>query len=152
MCSLAPRHPSRQVPTASPTMQSDWHARASDSSYSPHRVGIRPISFAGVSQGVGYEAHAGTLSGGANVVACAGCSEGLLVTNITQSSSVTVSGVVGRNKPQWIALYYVNPDDQIINGLQRLVSVSVNGDAPVILKRRTTAVNVTMSIPFEAYL
>ncbi|KAJ7931037.1 Arabinanase/levansucrase/invertase [Mycena leptocephala] len=106
----------------------------------------------GFPQGVGYEAQAGTLSGGASVVACAGCSEGLLVTNITQSSTVTVSGVLGRNKPQWIALYYVNPDDQIINGLQRLVSVSVNGGTPVILKQRTTAVNVTMSIPFEAYL
>ncbi|KAJ7661857.1 glycosyl hydrolase [Mycena rosella] len=106
----------------------------------------------GFPQGVGYEAQAGTLSGGASVVACAGCSEGLLVTNITRSSSVTVSGVFGRNKPQWIALYYVNPDDQIINGLQRLVSVSINGGAPVILKQRTTAVNVTMSIPFEVYL
>ncbi|KAJ6533150.1 glycosyl hydrolase [Mycena capillaripes] len=106
----------------------------------------------GFPQGVGYEAQAGTLSGGASVVACAGCSEGLLVTNITQSSSVTVSGVLGRNKPQWIALYYVNPDDQLINGLQRLVSVSINGGAPVILKQRTTAVNVTMSIPFEAHL
>jgi hypothetical protein len=30
--------------------------------------------------------------------------------------------------------------------------VSVNGGTPVILKQRTTAVNVTMSIPFEAYL
>jgi hypothetical protein len=30
--------------------------------------------------------------------------------------------------------------------------VSINGGAPVILKQRTTAVNVTMSIPFEAYL
>ncbi|KAJ7813922.1 glycosyl hydrolase [Mycena olivaceomarginata] len=108
-------------------------------------------------QGVGYEAQAGTLTGGASVIACAGCSEGLLVANITQSSSVTVSGVLGQNKPQWIALYYVNPDDQslflvFINGLQRLVSVSINGGAPVILKQRTTAVNVTMSISFEAYL
>ncbi|KAJ7830636.1 glycosyl hydrolase [Mycena olivaceomarginata] len=106
----------------------------------------------GFPQGVGYEAQAGTLTGGASVIACAGCSEGLLVTNITQSSSVTVSGVLGQNKPQWIALYYVNPDDQIINGLQRLVNVSINGGTPVILKQRTTAVNVTMSIPFEAYL
>jgi hypothetical protein len=37
----------------------------------------------GFPQGVGYEAQAGTLSGGASVVACAGCSEGLLVTNST---------------------------------------------------------------------
>ncbi|KAJ6611572.1 Arabinanase/levansucrase/invertase [Mycena sp. CBHHK59/15] len=106
----------------------------------------------GFPQGVGYEAQAGTLRGGASVVACAGCSEGLVVTNIARSSSVIVSGVFGRNKPQWIALHYVNPDDQIISGLQRLVSVSINGGAPVILKQRTTAANVTMSIPFEAYL
>jgi hypothetical protein len=37
----------------------------------------------GFPQGVAYEAQAGTLSGGASVVACAGCSEGLLVTNST---------------------------------------------------------------------
>ncbi|KAJ6611375.1 glycosyl hydrolase, partial [Mycena sp. CBHHK59/15] len=67
----------------------------------------------GFPQGVGYEAQAGTLSGGASVVACTGCSEGLVVTNITRSSSVIVSGVFGRNKPQWIALYYVNPDDRV---------------------------------------
>jgi hypothetical protein len=35
----------------------------------------------GFPQGVGYEAQAGTLTGGASVIACAGCSEGLLVTN-----------------------------------------------------------------------
>ncbi|KAJ7046060.1 glycosyl hydrolase [Mycena alexandri] len=106
----------------------------------------------GFPEGVGYEAQDGTLTGGANVIPCAGCSQGSLVTNITQSSSVTVSGIVGQNKPQWIALYYVNPDDQLINGLPRLVSVSVNGGAAVMLKQRTTAINVTMSIPFEAYL
>ncbi|KAJ7608622.1 galactan 1,3-beta-galactosidase [Mycena polygramma] len=106
----------------------------------------------GFPTGVGYEANKGKLSGSARVVACAGCSDGQLVTNITQTSSVTVSGIVGKNASQWVALYYVNPDDQLANGLQRLVSVSVNGAAPIILKQRTTAANVTMSIPFQANL
>lgn len=31
---------------------------------------------------------------------------------VTSASTVTISGIIGTGEPQWVALYYVNTDEQ----------------------------------------
>lgn len=99
-------------------------------------------------KGTSYEAETGVLAGGANITACATCSGGNYVTNITSNSSVTINNIRGTGAPQWLAIYYVNTDAQT-TALHRYASVSVNGAAGQVVKQRTTDVGVVVSVPLQ---
>ncbi|KAF8596528.1 Arabinanase/levansucrase/invertase [Ceratobasidium sp. AG-I] len=96
-------------------------------------------------KGTSYEAETGTLAGNATITACTTCSGGNFVTN---STSVTISGIAGTGAPQWLAIYYVNTDAQT-TALHRYASVSVNGAAGEVVKQRTTDVGVVVSVPLQ---
>ncbi|KAG8741145.1 hypothetical protein FRC10_003243 [Ceratobasidium sp. 414] len=98
--------------------------------------------------GTTYEAEKGTLAGGAAITACSTCSGGNYVTNITSTSSVTISNIVGTGVPQWLAIYYVNTDAQT-TALHRYAGVSVNGGTAEVVKQRTTDVGVVVSVPLQ---
>ncbi|KAF8709739.1 glycosyl hydrolase 43 family, partial [Rhizoctonia solani] len=99
-------------------------------------------------KGISYEAEKGVITGGANVTSCSTCSGGNYVTGITSNSSVTITNIQGTGKPQWLAIYYVNTDVQT-TALHRYAGVSVNGAAPEVVKQRTTAEGVVVSVPLQ---
>ncbi|ELU39806.1 galactan 1,3-beta-galactosidase [Rhizoctonia solani AG-1 IA] len=67
---------------------------------------------------------------------------------VTSNSSVTITNIQGTGKPQWLAIYYVNTDVQT-TALHRYAGVSVNGAAPEVVKQRTTAEGVVVSVPLQ---
>ncbi|CCO33073.1 hypothetical protein BN14_07142 [Rhizoctonia solani AG-1 IB] len=99
-------------------------------------------------KGTSYEAEKGVIVGSANVTSCPTCSGGSYVTGITSNSSVTITNIKGTGKPQWLAIYYVNTDVQT-TALHRYASVSVNGAAAEVVKQRTTAEGVVVSVPLQ---
>ncbi|KAH7344151.1 hypothetical protein B0J17DRAFT_625716 [Rhizoctonia solani] len=84
-------------------------------------------------KGTSYEAEKGVIAGGATITSCVTCSGGSYVTS---------------RKPQWLAIYYLNTDLQT-TALHRYASVSVNGAVGDVVKQRTTAEGVVVSVPLQ---
>ncbi|KAG8703025.1 hypothetical protein FRC11_011041, partial [Ceratobasidium sp. 423] len=99
-------------------------------------------------KGTPYETEKGIIAGGANVTSCPTCSGESYVTGITSNSSVTTANAKGTGRPQWLAIYYVNTDLQT-TALHRYAGVSVNGAAGEVVKQRTTAEGVVVSVPLQ---
>ncbi|QRW15720.1 glycoside hydrolase family 43 protein [Rhizoctonia solani] len=116
-------------------------------------------------KGISYEAEKGVITGGANVRAAQHVLAGIMLLAVshqfvdlqwwphgfplvTSNSSVTITNIQGTGKPQWLAIYYVNTDVQT-TALHRYAGVSVNGAAPEVVKQRTTAEGVVVSVPLQ---
>lgn len=105
-----------------------------------------------------YEAEDGVIQGSAYKTVCPTCSGHGIVTNIFQNSSVTINNIVGTGKPQWVSLYYHNPDglwgdNRGASGqsfiLNRTASVSVNGGPSTLLHQRSGNAGIIFSQPLN---
>ncbi|KAG8691270.1 hypothetical protein FRC11_005428, partial [Ceratobasidium sp. 423] len=95
-----------------------------------------------------YEAESGVITGSAYATRC-------VVTGISGSNStVTINGIKGNGRPQWVSFYYHNPDglfgdNRGVSGqsftLSRFASVSINGATPVRMRQRDTNAGVIMT-------
>ncbi|CCO26762.1 hypothetical protein BN14_00793 [Rhizoctonia solani AG-1 IB] len=83
------------------------------------------------------------------------CSGNQIVTGISGSNStLTINGIKGNGRPQWVSFYYHNPDglfgdNRGVSGqsfkLARFASVSINGATPVRMRQRDTNAGVIMT-------
>ncbi|KAJ1308299.1 hypothetical protein OPQ81_004013 [Rhizoctonia solani] len=145
--------PWTKQPQLAPNGTNTWEQRAwSGTTFgrlmSTLRTQICVIGEVTFPKGTSYEAEKGVIAGGASVTSCPTCSGGSYVTGITSNSSVTITDINGTGKPQWLAIYYVNTDLQT-TALHRYASVSVNGAAGEVVKQRTTAEGVVVSVPLQ---
>ncbi|KAF8679707.1 Glycosyl hydrolases family 43, partial [Rhizoctonia solani] len=102
-----------------------------------------------------YEAENGAVTGSAYATRCPTCSGNKIVTGISGSNStLTISGIKGNGRPQWVSFYYHNPDglfgdNRGVSGqsfqLARFASVSINGATPVRMRQRDTNAGVIMT-------
>ncbi|ELU41433.1 importin alpha subunit [Rhizoctonia solani AG-1 IA] len=102
-----------------------------------------------------YEAENGAVTGSAYATQCPTCSGNKIVTGISGSNStLTISGIKGNGRPQWVSFYYHNPDglfgdNRGVSGqsfqLARFASVSINGATPVRMRQRDTNAGVIMT-------
>ncbi|CAE6422307.1 unnamed protein product [Rhizoctonia solani] len=102
-----------------------------------------------------YEAESGVVTGSAYATRCPTCSGNKIVTGISGSNStLTINGIKGNGRPQWVSFYYHNPDglfgdNRGVSGqsftLARFASVSVNGATPVRMRQRDTNAGVIMT-------
>lgn len=110
-------------------------------------------------KGQTYEAENGVVTGSAYVTRCPTCSGNKIVTGIAgENSTLTLEGIKGSGKPQWVSFYYHNPDglfgdNRGVSGqsfvLSRFATVSVNGAPPVTLRQRDTNSGIIMSQPLN---
>ncbi|KAL1733518.1 glycosyl hydrolase [Schizophyllum commune] len=99
-------------------------------------------------EGTVYEAEDGVLSGSAYVTTCV----------IDANSSVTFTGITGTGNPQWVSVYYHNPDglwgdNRSGTGqtfiLWRNASVSVNEQDPVTIRQLSGSSGIVLSQPLN---
>ncbi|QRV90966.1 glycoside hydrolase family 43 protein [Ceratobasidium sp. AG-Ba] len=110
-------------------------------------------------KGQTYEAENGVVTGSAYATRCPTCSGNKIVTGIAgANSTLTIDGIKGSGKPQWVSFYYHNPDglfgdNRGVSGqsfaLSRFATVSVNGAPAVTLRQRDTNSGVIMSQPLN---
>ncbi|KAF8073530.1 Arabinanase/levansucrase/invertase [Lyophyllum atratum] len=102
-----------------------------------------------------YEAEQGVLTGPAYITLCPTCSRGKVITGIEGNSTVTINGIVGTGKPQWVSVYYHNPDGlwgdnrNGVSVLSRTATYSVNGGAPVSIIQRSGSSGIILSQPLN---
>ncbi|KAF5382676.1 hypothetical protein D9615_003052 [Tricholomella constricta] len=63
-----------------------------------------------IPKGLDYEAEQGVLTSPAYVTLCPTCSGSKVVTGIEGNSTVAIKDIIGTGKPQWVSVYYHNPD------------------------------------------
>ncbi|KAK7464767.1 hypothetical protein VKT23_005974 [Stygiomarasmius scandens] len=109
-----------------------------------------------VPEGTSYEAEDGEVSGLAYKTLCPTCSGGKLVTNIQGNGTLTISNIQGTGQPQWVSIYYHNPDgkwgdnrggDLLV--LNRTATITVNDDPPIILRQPSGSAGIILSQPLN---
>ncbi|KAG5651857.1 hypothetical protein H0H81_007198 [Sphagnurus paluster] len=108
-----------------------------------------------VPKGQDYEAENGVLTGPAYVTLCPTCSGNKVVTSIQGNSTLTIKNIVGTGKPQWVSIYYHNPDGlwgdnrNGVSVLSRTATYSVNGGAPISMIQRSGSSGIILSQPLN---
>ncbi|KAF5362835.1 hypothetical protein D9758_007108 [Tetrapyrgos nigripes] len=109
-----------------------------------------------VPNGESYEAEDGEISGVAYSTLCPTCSGGRLVTNIQGNGTLTISSIQGTGQPQWVSIYYHNPDgkwgdnrggDLLV--LNRTATITVNDDPPITLRQPSGSAGIILSQPLN---
>ncbi|TKA30684.1 hypothetical protein B0A50_02404 [Salinomyces thailandicus] len=101
-----------------------------------------------------YEAEVGTVSGGANVQDCRGCSNGTKVGFLSSNSSVTISGIRTHEETQNVRFDYVNCDVGYLSDQKpnyRTAAITVNGGAPQLVDFPLTGYEWTLDV-LEGFL
>ncbi|KAI0800276.1 galactan 1,3-beta-galactosidase [Fomes fomentarius] len=140
------------------TFKIDW--------YDLWAVNVKTGEWKGIApwQGRVYEAEDGVVAGTAWKQECAVCSGNRIVTGIQgANNTLTIGGIKGTGKPQWVSFWYINPDDMGYGDqpggspdrigspwkLRRVAAVSVNGGEAVQFRQRDSNKGVLLSAPLK---
>ncbi|RDB18999.1 hypothetical protein Hypma_014328 [Hypsizygus marmoreus] len=106
-------------------------------------------------KGRDYEAEQGEITGLAYITLCPTCSGTQVVTGIEGNATVTIKNIIGTGQPQWLSVYYHNPDGLWgdnrggVSVLSRTATYSVNGGVPVSIRQRSGSAGIILSQPLN---
>ncbi|KAG6919609.1 hypothetical protein DXG01_003473 [Tephrocybe rancida] len=119
-----------------------------------------------IPKGQAYEAEHGTITGtDAYVTLCPTCSGSQIVTGseyqlpeivpAKDGAEFTIKNIVGTGQPQWVSVYYHDPDGlwgdnrNGVSVLSRTATYSVNGGVPVSMIQRSGSAGIILSQPLN---